>query len=365
MGYLILFGWLIILPFLAGGFFIPHSKTMPGNTGPAGRGEGSAAAGLSFGGQWMWGQFLLWAVFQIVTVYFTLIGGKLDDVIRIYAVISAGIGAGGLLAALRVWTKEDKSALKRRCMWIKEQKVLTGIFVVLWLVQMAALLVLAVNDGDDAFYMAVAERARESGALYTANVYSFGNTELNYRYALAPFPIWIAFLSRISGVHILVIGHVVLGIVLVTMSYVIYGQIGQTLFGENIQKRMQMLILVAVLYIWGNTSSHTAESFLLLRTRQGKALVAGLVFPAMICLILKIGKTLEQHGKISLKDYLLAAAIILTGCLGSTLGGSLVILLWASALLLLAIGYRKWSLLPLGALSAVPGLVYALLYLLN
>lgn len=356
MGYLILFGWLILLSFCAGGFFHPRKRAVE---------EGGSDDRLSFSGQWLWGQFLLWAVFQVVTVYFTVAGGALGDVIRVYVVISVCIGTSGLIATLQMWIKGDKPLQKGQYGWIKEQKLPACIFVLLWLVQMAALFVLAVNDGDDAFYMAVAERARESGALYTANVYSFGTTDLNYRYAISPFPIWIAFLSKISGVHTLIIGHVVLGVVLVTMSYVVYGQIGRVLFGDDHKKRLQLLILVAVLYIWGNTSSHTAESFLLLRTRQGKALVAGLVFPAMICLLLKIGKTLERQGKITLENYLQGAVIILTGCLGSTLGGALVILLWASALLFLAIGYRKWSLLPFGALCAVPGLFYALLYLLN
>ena len=85
----------------------------------------------------------------------------------------------------------------------------------------------------------------------------------------------------------------------------------------------------------------------------------------MIYVILKIGKALEEQQKITWDSYLLAMAVILTGCLGSTLGGALVILLWASAMLFLAIGYKRWTLLPLGAMSAVPGVIYAILYLIN
>ena len=350
MGYMILFGFLILLPLCVGGLFRKVDK----NTDS-----------LSLGAQWMYGQFLLWAVFQLVTVYFILTQGILRDVMWAYTIAALLLGISGLLAGICMWIKEDKHSTKSQHLWTKEQKLMAGIFVILWLVQMIGLLFLAVNDGDDAFYMAVAERARESGALYTANVYSFGYTELNYRYALAPFPIWIAFLAKISGVHTLTIGHIILGILLVSMSYVAYAQMGKILFGDDVKKRLQMLILVAVLHIWGNTSSHTAESFLLLRTRQGKALVAGLVFPVMIYVILKIGKALEQQRKIPWDSYLLAMAVILTGCLGSTLGGALVILLWASAMLLLAAGYKKWSLLPLGALSALPGFLYAILYLIN
>ena len=363
MGYVILFGWLILLPFCAGGLF----RTVKNKN-------------MSLSAQWLWGQFYLWAIFQVVAVYFILKEGTLTEVMRVYVIVSVCAAVSGLIAtgktamdtgslgrwSLRgLWTKGDKPDTNGGTMWKKEEIIPAVIFALLWLAQMLAIIFLAVNDGDDAYYMAIANVAESADTMYTANVYAFGNTELTYRYALAPFPIWIAFLSKISGVHTLVIGHVILGLILVTMSYVIYARTGRELFGENRCKRWMLLVFVAILYIWGNTSSHTAESFLLLRTRQGKALVAGLVFPAMICLIIKMGRCLEEQKKISAENYLLAMMIILTGCLGSTLGGSLVILLWGSALLLLAIGYRKWSLLWAGVLSAVPGIIFAILYLIR
>lgn len=345
MGYVMLFLWLMILPFCAGGLFCRKKNR------------------ISFGGQWLWGQFLLWAVFQIIAVYFIINEETLDDTIHMYKMIAGVLAAVGLFITLKLCTNGYKSISNEQFLWIRKHTWLSGVFMTLWLVQMLALIFLAVNDGDDAYYMAIASVAESSGNMYTANVYAFGGTELTYRYALAPFPIWIAFLSKISGVHTLVIGHIILGMTLVTMSYVIYAQIGKELFGDNYRKRIQMLIWIAVLFIWGNTSSHTAESFLLLRSRQGKALVAGLVFPAMIYLLIKVGHALEQNRKILFREYLLATAIILTGCLGSTLGGVLVILLWGSGLLFLAIGYKKWTLLPLGMLSIVPGLVFTVIYL--
>ncbi len=347
MGYVMLFLWLIILPFCAGGLFCTKQNR------------------ISLGGQWLWGQFLLWAFFQLTAVYFIINEETLDDTIRVYRMIAWVVAAAGLFVTRKLWINGYKPIHKEPFPWIKKHKLLVGVFVTLWLVQMLALIFLAVNDGDDAYYMAIAGVAESSGNMYTANVYAFGGTELTYRYALAPFPIWIAFLSKISGVHTLIIGHIMLGMTLVTMSYVIYAQIGEELFGDQYGKRIQMLIWVSVLFIWGNTSSHTAESFLLLRSRQGKALVAGLVFPAMIYLLIKVGHALEQKVKITFREYLLAAAIILTGCLGSTLGGVLVILLWGSGLLSLAIGYKKWMLLPAGVLSIVPGLAFAVIYLIH
>lgn len=347
MGYLILFLWLIILPFCAGGLLCTKQNR------------------ISFGAQWVWGQFLLWSVFQITAVYHILKQGTIKEVLYSNLIITAVMVLGGLAVMGKLRSQGYKLDYKGQLSLLKDHKVLVGIFAVIWLIQMLVLVFWAVNDGDDAYYMAVASVAENSESMYTANVYSFGGTELNYRYALAPFPVWIAFLSKISGVHTLIIGHIVLGIVLVTMSYHIYAQIGEVLFGDDYGKRILMLIWVAVLFIWGNTSSHTAESFLLLRSRQGKALVAGLVFPAMIYLLLKIGHALEKKLQITFREFLLAAVMILVGCLGSTLGGVLIILLWGSGLLFLAIGYKKWKLLPAGMLSMIPGLVFAVIYLLN
>ena len=348
MGYLILLSWLILLPVCVGGVFSSRKEAW------------------SLGDLWFKGQFLLWAVFQVMTVPFIITERNLSELQPLYVRGGLILGLFGLVCIVfRMWTTVHKGTGSAMPLWTKEHKVMAIIFALLWLVQMFMMVFAAVNDGDDAYYMAVAETADYSGVMYVANVYAFGATELNYRYILAPFPIWIAFLARISGVHTLTIGHIVLGIVLVTMSYVLYAHMGKVLFGEDRRKRLQMLILVAILFIWGNTSSHTAESFLLLRSRQGKALVAGIVFPAMIYLLLKLGRALEKKERITFQDYLLGMAIILTGCLGSTLGGALVILLWGSALLFLTIGYRKWSLLPFGIFSAMPGLVYTMLYLLK
>lgn len=360
MGYLILFGWLVLLPVCAGGIFYSAKRTLAA--------------------QWVWGQFLLWAVFQAVAVPYITKERTLEELLPTYTVAALLLGAAGLLYAVkqvlgsnrrnffRVDTKHknvDNVPFKNRFMWMREEKVLVLLFSALYVVQLLMMICLAVNDGDDAFYMAVANQAQSSGVMYLANVYSFGAMTLNYRYALAPLPIWIAFLSKISGIHTLVIGHIILGVMLVTMSYVIYAQIGRELFGNLHKKRMGMLVLIALLYMWGNTSSHTPESFLMLRSRQGKALVAAIVFPALFYVLVKIGHALEQKHKIKGQNYLLASAIILTGCLGSTLGGSLVILLWGSALFLLAVGYRKWQLLPMGALCSLPGLIYVVLYIVK
>lgn len=323
--------------------------------------------------QWMMGQFALWAVFQVLAVSFILGKQPLEALVKAnnIAVLILIFGAIAKAVIMRSITMRHSVVRSLEDRWIsgwttfKTHKWWYVIFTALFALQILGLLFLQVNDGDDAYHMAIANVAVSSDNMYTANVYAFGNTALTYRYALAPFPIWISYLSRISGVHTLTIAHLILGVFLVTMSYVIYANSAKELFGDNKKKRLQFLCAVALLYIWGNTSSHTAESFLLLRSRQGKALVAGIVFPAIIYLLIHIGRKLEQNGKISLMQYVLAACVILAGFLGSALGGSLVVLLWGTAVLFFAIGYKKIKVFCLGFLSALPGLLYAVIYLLH
>lgn len=328
---------------------------------------------ISWAQQWVYGQFALWAVFQVLAVYFILQKESLDKLVKANNI---AVQILVLLAVIKavIWRSANANAKVKSTLKVKVQALFARvgtykwwylIFVALYVVQMVGILFLQVNDGDDAYHMAIANVAESSGNMYTANVYAFGNTTLTYRYALAPFPIWISYLSRISGVHSLTIAHLILGLMLITMSYVIYAASAKELFGDNKKKRLQFLCAVALLYIWGNTSSHTAESFLMLRSRQGKALVAGLVFPAIVYLLIHIGRKLEQKQKISLAQYIIAMCVILSGFLGSALGGSLVALLWGVALLFLAIGYKNMKVLIFGTLSALPGLIYAALYLMH
>ncbi|MCD7739640.1 MAG: DUF6077 domain-containing protein, partial [Lachnospiraceae bacterium] len=194
--------------------------------------------------------------------------------------------------------------------------------------------------------------------------YSIGYLELNYRYILAPFPVWVALLARISGLHTLTVGHVVLGISLISMSYLIYWQIGRELFSKT-AGRLRFMLCVCVLYLWGNTSIYTAESFLIIRSRQGKALVSGLVFPAFVGLLLHMGNILDRKEKIGVGTWVYASCIMLTGCLGSTFGGAIVLLIWGVVNLIWLAVYRRGGVFLAAVLSALPAAAFSVIYLLN
>ena len=75
------------------------------------------------------------------------------------------------------------------------------LFAVLLLIQLAAAGMLAYEEGDDAFYVAVATGTESSDTLYDILPYTGATTGTDARHGLAPFPVWTAFLARLSGIH--------------------------------------------------------------------------------------------------------------------------------------------------------------------
>lgn len=344
MSVVILFLWLLALPLAVGGLFSYDGKR-------------------DIPGRWIRGQFLLWAAFQLTAVPIVLTAGTMEQILWIYVPVSLFLGVIG--AALG-WKKASAGATRSGQTFSgvnREEKILTVLFLGFWLFQMYMVVTQAINDGDDSFYMAVAHIADQSGSLYQANAYSIGTMELNYRYVLAPFPVWVALLSRLSGLHTLTVGHIGLGVMLITFSLAVYWQMAGELFGRLAQK-LRFLLCVCVLYVWGNTSSQTAESFLITRSRQGKAFVSGVAFPALVWVLLRMGTGLDEKENARAGDYVFAGCILMAGCLGSAVGGAILLLAWGGVTCMWTVCYRRPGLLWRGILAALPGAAYSVMYLL-
>ena len=196
----ILFLILFVLPIFVGGIFARVD------------GRGS----LPF--RWVSGQFCLWAGFQAICVPMILLPreNSFANVIGMYGVFVAAM----LLFSLALFVK--RCAKEWRVYLVREKDTDRDMIARLLLVA-----VLAYEEGDDAFYVAISSITTESGTMYEILPYTGGTTGLDARHALAPFPIWIAMLSRVSGIHAAVLAQVVLPVVLIVMAYAIFYLIGK------------------------------------------------------------------------------------------------------------------------------------------
>ncbi len=315
--------------------------------------------------RWVGGQFLLWAGFQLICVPLVLKQEEFATVVLMYVLF---------ILALLIMAAAMSIRRRARRMSFRLPKDADGIRgggdFLLWLLfagllafQLIQAVRLTYADGDDAYYVAVSAITENAETMYQKQAYTGGTTELDVRHGLAPFPIWISFLARMSGMPAVSVAHVVLPVVLISMTYAIFYLLGRRLFTERDGRLPLFLIFTEILVLFGDYSFSTVENFMIARSRQGKAALGSIVIPFILYLLLVLLQKLQEKERADGFYYLLLGAAAITGCLCSTLGAMLICMLIGITGLLGALCYReKRILLPMAG-CCVPCVCYALLYL--
>lgn len=316
---------------------------------------------------WISGQMLLWAGFHAIALPLILTLGEFDTVVVLFCVYILVLTAAaavryvikGKNKPIKLTVVDDFSAKQRRNYYIA-----WGIFWAVFLFQMVQAFRLAYADGDDAYYVATAAIAEESNTMYQKIAYTGGSTGLDIRYGLAPFPIWLAFLARISGIQLVSVAQMFVPPVLIGMAYSVYYLLACRLFAKHKKRIPLFMIFTELLILFGDYSMYTPEKFLIARSRQGKAALCAIVIPFLFFLLLMLMERLEEKQTMSLAYWGVLLCTLTTACLCSTLGAVLGCMLVGITGLCGAVCYRRWKLLLPMALCCVPCVIEALLYLL-
>lgn len=350
------------LPVMAGGCFCAAS-------GPdARRGAGSLVY------RWISGQMFLWALFQMVCVPFVLLEKEFGYVVKVFGVVSllaAALGFGFWLAGrkqakLHVLPVADAVAKSpSRSVNSYRQYLLWVVFGGLLILQLVQAVRLAYGDGDDAYYVAVSTITEDAETMYRKLPYTGGSTNVDIRHGLAPFPIWIAFLARISGIPAVSVAHVAMPLMLIPLTYGIFYLLGRRLLANKMKLLPAFMILTAILVLFGDYSFYTAEHFMLARSRQGKAALGSVVLPMLLLMMFILLDKLQENEKLKISYWVLLCSVMVTGCLCSTMGAFLLCLMVAVTGLCAAVSYRRWKILLPLAFCCVPCMAYVLLYLMN
>lgn len=319
---------------------------------------------------WVAGFTLLMALFQIVSVPVILLQEKINFgekgafstlvlLVSISLILAAVIG--GVVWWTRVFKKTKLQVVKPKM--TKLEKALWIVFGLVLILQLVMAAVLSFGDGDDAFYVAVATLAEANDRMYIDMPYTVGSMGLDSRHALAPFPILLAFLARVSGLHAATVAHVVMPLFIIPLTYCIYGLIGNRLFkGKKVHVAFFM-IFVELLVLWGNHSPYTAETFLMIRSWQGKAVLANVVIPATFLVLYMIGERLNENRKVEKSLWLLLFLLAESAALCSTQGCILTVALLGCFGVCIVLVYKAFrAVLPL-VLCMIPAAVYMGMYL--
>jgi len=242
-----------------------------------------------------------------------------------------------------------------------EEKIYSVLILLCIALQLVMVFVYASMDADDFYYNAQALTSQMFGTMYRIDVNTGRSTILDIRHAMALFPMYQAFVSSVSGVHIAILAHKILPLLLIPMSYYLVYRIGGELFRGDYRAQLMFTLLMNVWRVFGFISYYTTETFFLLRTWQGKSIAGNLILPFIVWIFLRIYN--GDTAKITFKEHIPLALLILASGSSSSLAVLLSCMMTGLLGVLYMIIKREYRLFKYQLLCCAPGAIYMLIYI--
>lgn len=320
---------------------------------------------------YMFGLIVCFALFQVLSVTNMFTVNNFILVCNHFSYGTLILGAIGVLVFVLSKVRRKKSPVvngpaiktdedKKRNIECLVLWILFGVVVVFQLVQT---LRLTYPDGDDAYYVGVATYGAYVSEMYSKVPYTGAYSGFDSRHCLAPFPYLIAFLSRMSNIPAVTIAHSVLPVCFILFAYGIYYLIAKELCSQKREVSLFMLF-ISVLFMFGNYSVYSMETFLMTRTRQGKASLGSFALPLAFYLLLLLAKKMDGQKRERVLYYVLLGCNGFVAALFTTMGNFIYPCMVVLGSLCICFGKKDWKkLFPL-ALTCVPSALMAVLYLI-
>jgi len=341
--------WLLIIPFLVGllpARFLPVKYRTPGTV-------------------FIFGFIIYLAIFELIGIIVVLnaFHGGMTILQRFFTPVIISLAALGLgLEIVKRSVKFPQIPLKYIKSFSLERKILWSLFFLILGFQFLMAFTHVSIDGDDAFFIVQSVIAKDRGFLYRVEPYTGYGTPLDVRNALAIFPIWITSIAEKARMHPKMLAHSFLPLFLLSLTYLLYFQIGKNLIRRKIEFLPIFMIFIALIQMFGNVSIFTNETFLMTRTWQGKSLAANFIIPAVFWYFLLIGEKDVSKKRPPVIYWYLLAILLWTAGIASSLAVFLVLILTVVLSLALTIYHRNIRLLINSALACLPAIVHILIY---
>ncbi len=249
------------------------------------------------------------------------------------------------------------------------------IFFAILIFQLVMAVVMAPFDGDDAYYVVETLLAQQADVMNTILPYTGSSTSLDLRHALAVFTMWEAFIAKMCGVHATIVCHTVLPLFLLPLIYTVYLEIGRVLLGGKQELLPIYMIFIALFQMFGNTSIYTKETFLMMRTWQGKSMVANFIIPMILWLFLGMFEDCRKPGYLWKEETSGGARLVRNSAFVVLFMVSMAAGIMSSMGIMFASGFigllslalliytRDIKIIPKAALSVAPCVIYLLIYM--
>ena len=314
------------------------------------------------------GFLFLLSVFQLIAVPVVFYDPwGFGKIVKIFTVLTAVFAGLGVMDSMHCFRK-DKSIWKIDFHNFKVKKkediIQWGSVAVLILFQLIMAVISASFDGDDAYYVVNSVITEETDTLYRVLPDTGASTGLDKRHSMAVFPIWISYISRMTGIHPTIISHTILPVFLISITYCIYYEIGKKLFEDKKKGLSTYMIFICVLHIFGNVSIYTNATFLLTRSWQGKSVLANIVIPAIFLVLLWLFEENKDNMGSKGTVWCLLFTMNIVAAMMSTASVFLNTFLIGVMALVLAWQKKDVKILLKLVICCIPCAVYAILYIL-
>ena len=273
---------------------------------------------------YVFGVAAIWGLFEVISVPFIVASAPFSVLSIVYTIVLAIVILAG---SVKLTLRRKKKETVKKDFDIRSLLPWIPVFLLL-LAQCIFFAVFQHYDGDDSYYVAQSTITLKFDTMFRRDVNNGFYIEVEGRHALGALPIWISWLSNVSGLHPAIIDHSIMAPFLLTLMYAVYTMLSGRIIRDK-KWRPVFVLLIGLWYIHSNVSLYTAETFAYTRTWQGKAVFANIIVPLAFCLIADIYSRVRYTLPLCLMLSLCAVfctstavytLIILYGCAGLVLG---------------------------------------------
>lgn len=299
------------------------------------------------------GVMCMWALMELVLVPMTMKFASFTGFVYVWTAVAAVAAAAGLfcrkdiLEDVRAFVSDWKSFITPGHL-----AALALIIYQLWFLHHHMYL-----EWDDTYYVNLANEAVHSDKIYWVYPETGAFADFDKRYVLSLWPVFYAWLSKLTGALPTIMAHTILPWIIIPLSYMVYEKIGELLFQDD-RKMQGMFLTFAVLMHLFMSGIHTSGlTFLSITPWVGKGVLATVLIPMLFYGMLRTGK----DG--SAGNWILLGITGLAGCLLSSMGIMLAPVFVGTAAVLSAAAKKNWKILLYGMLACVPCIILGCYYI--
>lgn len=232
---------------------------------------------INFPRIYTYGTFLLWGVTQLFSVPITLLKIRFSTLFIVLMIVIILICIYGII----------KNGIKFKKPNISKKEM---IFVAITICMVCVMMFLNFKyqhvDEDDSRFVVNAVDILDTDRLFLTNpatgeeIPGFILRESD-KDVCSPFAVYIAMMSRITGITPVVFAHSVLPLMLIVLASCVWWLVGEKLIGKNIIDQSMFTIFILLMHLFGYSYLWTEVTMFMNRLWQGKSIVASIGIPAL------------------------------------------------------------------------------------